>query len=91
MILIREGAYLERKKNPTGIDKIYAGKSILHGNLLCPDMFLYGFGYIGPAFYRGIMRNDHDLAAVHNTDAGNNSGSGVLIIVYLPCGEWVQF
>ena len=91
VVLIREDLILHRQEGSSGVDQIDAGQMVLLSDLLRAQMLLHRHWEIGAALDRGIVADNHDLAAVHQTDAGDDSGTGCLVVVHLMGGQGSDF
>ena len=87
VIAVRKHLGLERQERPARIDQVEAGQAVLEGDLLRAEVLLHGDGEVGAALDRGVVGDDHHLAAGHAADAGNQAGAGRVAVVHLPRGQ----
>ena len=81
MVPVREDLGLVGQVGAAGIHQVDAGQGVLLGDLLGPQVLLHRQGEIGPALHRGVVGQDHDLAAADPADASDQAGGGRLVVV----------
>src|SRR5262249_40037719 len=55
-----------------GVDEVDAGQAVLRGDLLRAQVLLHRHRVVGAALDRGVVRDDHALAARDPADAGDH-------------------
>jgi len=70
-----------RQVGAARIDQIDARQAVLLGNLLRAEMLLDRHRIVSAALHRGVVADDHRLAARHAADAGDHSRTGHLSAV----------
>ena len=90
MIAIGEHLVLAREMGAAGVDQIEAGEPVLAGDVLSAQVLLDRDRIVGAAFDRGIVGDDHALAAHHPADPGDDPGAWHLVVVHAVGGELRQ-
>src|SRR3546814_3069932 len=65
VVAVGKHLVLARQVGAAGIDQVDARQMVLLGNLLGSQMLLHGDREVGAAFHRGVVSDDHALAAGH--------------------------
>ena len=81
MIAVGKDFGLMGQIGAAAVHQIEAGQAVLLGDFLGPQMLLHRQGKIGAAFHRGVIGDDHHLAAHHPADAGDQPGAGRFVVV----------
>ncbi len=87
VIAVRKHLGLERQEGPARIHQVEAGQAVLEGDLLRAEVLLHGDGEVGAALDRGVVGDDHHLAAGHAADAGDQAGARRAAVVHVPRGQ----
>ncbi len=74
-----------------GIDKVDAGQAVLLGDLLRPQVLFHSKGKVGAALHGRIVGDDHDLAARHPSDTGDQACAGRLAVIETEPGKLADF
>ncbi len=82
MVAVGEDLGLQRQVGAAGIDQVDARQAVLEGDLLCAQVLLDGQREVRAALDRGVVGDDHALAAVHRADAGDDARAGRLVLVH---------
>ena len=77
---------LEGQKGAARIDQVHAGQAVLLGDLLGAQVLLDGHRVVGAALDRGVVGDDHHLAAGDAADSRDEAGAGRLAAVH-PVGR----
>ena len=73
-----------------GIDQVDARQPVLARDLLGAQVLLDRDRVVGAALDRGVVGDDHALAAHHPADAGDDAGARHLVVVHAVRGELRQ-
>jgi hypothetical protein len=90
VIAVREDLVLQRQEGSARVDEVDAGQTVLEGDLLGADVLLDRHREVGAALHRRVVGDDHDLAAVHAADTGNDARRGGGVVVEAVRREWAQ-
>jgi len=82
VIAVGEDVILPRQERPARVDEVEAGKPVLEGDLLRAEMLLHGERVVRAALHRRVVRDDHAFVSADATDAGDDSGTGGLVVVH---------
>ncbi len=91
MLAVREDLGLVRQVGAAGIDEIDAGKPVLQGDLLRPQVLFHRHRVVGAALDGGIIGDDHHLASLDAADAGDDAGAVDRLAIHAVGGELRQF
>jgi hypothetical protein len=81
VIAVREHLVLVGQVGPAAVHQVDARQPVCLGNLLGAQVLLHRHRIVGAALHRGIIGDDHDLAALDPPDACNDAGAGRIAIV----------
>ena len=87
MLFVGKDLVLQRQERAAGIDQVDAGEPILQRDFLRAQVLLHRHGVVRPAFHRGVVGDDHDLADLDAPDAGDDARRGGVVAVHAECGE----
>ncbi len=87
MLAVGEHFVLARQERATRIDEVHAGKTVLEGDLLRPQVFLDRERVVRSAFHGRVVRHDDALALRDAADAGDDPGRRCLVVVEVERGE----
>src|SRR6185312_15936485 len=86
VLAVGEDLVLRGKECSSTLYQVHAGKPVLAGDLLRPQMLLYRDGVVGTPFHSGIVRHDHAFAAAHPAYSSDNASAGDISAVH-PMGR----
>ena len=78
---------LVRQVGPAAVDQIDARQAVLQRDLLRAQVLLHRQREIGAALHRGVVGDDHHLAARHPADAGDQAGARRLAVIEAVGGQ----
>ena len=81
MLLVGEHRVLLGQEGAAAVDHVHARQMVVHGYLLCTQVFLDGILHIGTAFHCGVVGNYDSLAALDLTYAGNDTCRREVVVV----------
>ena len=81
MLAVGKHLVLVGQVGAAGIDEIDAGQMVLQRDLLRAQMLLHRHRIIGAALHRGVVDDDHHLAALDAPDAGDQPGAGNRLVI----------
>ena len=87
VVAVGEDLGLQRQERAARVDEVDARQAVVERDLLRPEVLLHGDGEVGAALHRGVVRDDHHLAAAHAADAGDQAGAWRIAAVHPPCGQ----
>ena len=87
MVAVGEDLGLVRQVGPARIDQIDARQPVLRRDLLGAQVLLHGQREIGAALHRGVVGDDHHLAAGDAADAGDDAGARRLAVIEAARGQ----
>ena len=87
VVAVREDLGLERQERAARIDEVDARQPVLLGHLLRAQVLLHRQREVRASLDRGVVRDDHALAALDDADAGDDPRRRRLVVVHAPCGE----
>ena len=87
VVAVGEDLGLQRQEGAARVDQVHARQAVLERDLLRPEVLLHGDGEVGAALHRGVVRDDHHLAAAHAADAGDQARAGRVAAVHPPRGQ----
>ena len=73
VVAVGEDLVLHRQERAAGVDEVDAGQAVLEGDLLRAQVLLHRHRVVGAALDGGVVGDDHDVAAVHEADAGDEA------------------
>ena len=73
VVLVGKDFGLHRQKRAARIDQVNAREQVVEGDLLRAQMLLHGHRKISAALDGRVVGDDHRLAAVDSTDAGDDA------------------
>ncbi len=87
VVAVGEDLGLQRQEGPARVHEVEAGQAVLERDLLGPQVLLHRDREVRPALHRGVVGDDHDLAAAHAADPADEAGGGRLTLVHPEPGE----
>ena len=87
MVAVGKDLGLERQERAAGVDEVDARQAVLLGHLLRAQVLLHRQREVRAALDRGVVRDDHALAALDDADSGDDPRRGRLAVVHVPCGQ----
>ncbi len=89
VLLVGEDLGLHREEDARRVDQVDDRQPVFHRNFLRPEVFLGGDRKPGPRLHGGVVRHDHDVAAVDLADPedGARGGGAAVLLVHFPRGE----
>ncbi len=72
VLAVGEHLVLHRQEGATRVDEVDARQAVLERDLLRAQVLLHGEGEVGAALHRRVVGDHHDVAPVHETDAGDD-------------------
>ncbi|MNS68937.1 hypothetical protein D3C72_1022380 [compost metagenome] len=87
MVAVGEDLGLVRQVGAARIDQVDAGQIVLLGDFLRPQVLLHRHGEVGAALHRGVVGDDHDLAARDAPDAADHACAGGFIPIHAVGGQ----
>ncbi len=91
MLAVWKDLCLKGQKCATRIDKVQAGKSILHRDFLRAQVLLNGDREVGAALHSGVVGDDHRLMTLNHPDSGDQSGAWRFSVVHAVRREGAEF
>jgi hypothetical protein len=73
MFAVGKDLVLQRQERAARIHQVHTRQPVLERHFLRAQMLFHGEGEIRAALHGGVVRDHHDLAAVHASDAGDDS------------------
>ena len=89
--LIGENVFLIRQEGTAGIHQRDNRKTVLPGNLLGAHVLARGHAEIGAALNGSVIGDDHALAALDHTDAGDDAATRWHAIIFVQPGKLPDF
>ena len=86
VLLVGEDLVLHRQEGAAGVDEVDAGQPVLLGDGLGAQVLLHRDRVVGAALHRGVVGDDHALAAGDLADAGDDAGARRVVVVH-PVGR----
>ena len=90
VLAVREDVVLERQIGAARVDEVDARQPVLLGDLLRAQVLLDRKREVRAALDGRVVRDDHALPALDDSDPGHDPGRRCLSVVHLPRGERVQ-
>ena len=87
VVAVGEDLGLQRQERAAGVHEVEAGQAVLGRDLLRAQVLLHREREVGAALHGGVVGHDHDLAAAHAADAGDEAGRGRGAVVEAVGGE----
>jgi hypothetical protein len=82
MVAVGKDLGLMRKVGAAAVDEVDTREAVLHGDFLCPQMFLDRHREIGATLHRCVIGDDHHLAAGNAADTGDDAGAWRLVAIH---------
>ena len=74
VVAVGEDLVLHRQERAAGVDEVDARQPVLEGDLLRAQVLLHRQRVVRAALDGGVVADDHHLAPVDETDAGDDAG-----------------
>ena len=87
VVAVGEHLGLVRQVRPAAVDQIDARQAVLQRDLLRAQVLLHRHREVGAALHRGVVGDDHHLAARDAADAGDQPRAGRLAVVEAEGGQ----
>ncbi len=87
VVAVGEDLGLERQERAARVDEVDARQAVLLGDFLRAQVLLHRQREVRAALDRGVVRDDHALAALDDADAGDDPRRRRLVVVDAPGGE----
>ena len=87
VVAVGEHLVLHRQEGAAGVDEVDAGQVVLLGDRLGAQVLLDRERVVGAALHRGVVGDDHAVAAGDLADAGDDAGARHLAPVHVVGGQ----
>ena len=87
VVAVGEDLVLHRQERAAGVDEVDARQPVLERDLLRAQVLLDRQRVVGAALDGRVVADDHHVAAVHESDAGDDAGAGRLAAVQALGGQ----
>ena len=87
VLAIGEHLRLQRQEGAARVHEVHAGQTVLERHLLRAQVLLHRDRVVRAALHRGVVRDDHDLAARHAADTGDEARARRVVVVDMPRGQ----
>ena len=84
VIAVGEDLGLQRQERAARIDEVDARQAVLQRDFLRAQVLLDRERVVGAALDRGVVGDDHHVAARHAADAGDDAGRRRVVVVHVP-------